>query len=415
MIYRILLESYRQAMGQLSGNKLRTLLSLLGISIGIFCIIAVKSAVDSLEVEIRDSFNELGDDVIYISKRPWNEDPGQNYWKYMRRPEPNFSDFRQMEGQLLNANLVSMVYFIRRSTLKFGNNALENVISLAITEDYGPMFDFKFESGRYFSPFEYSSGANSVILGSETAEELFQGIDPIGQTIRVGGNKYQVIGVLERKGESLINIVNYDFALIMTVTSARKYFNLGNNSPYGSNLAVKLGNNATMDDLKDELEYKMRVHRRLKPVEDNNFALNEMTMLTNILDGFFRVINIAGFLIGIFALFVGMFSVANIMFVSVKERTNIIGIKKALGAKYAVILLEFLIESIILCIIGGAFGLLLVFLTMKAITAAIDFNLFLSLSNITIGIITSIVIGILAGILPAISAAKLDPVEAMRK
>lgn len=415
MISRILLESFRQAVGQLYGNRLRSILSLLGISIGIFCIISVKSAVDSLEMDIRDSFTELGDDVIYITKNSWEEDPRQNYWKSMRRPDPNFSDYRALKAKLKNSQDISMIYILGSRTLKFNNNSVENALLCGITEEYGRMFDLKLEAGRYFSPFEYQNGSNKAIIGSVAAEELFGAIDPIGNEVKMMGRKFQIIGIIERKGESLINIINFDEALLISVPSARKIYNLGDNSPFGSNLAVKAAEGVSLEDIKDEVEFQLRNHRRLKPVEDNNFSLNELTMLSNLLDGFFSVLNAAGFLIGIFALFVGMFSVANIMFVSVKERTSIIGIKKALGAKSAVILLEFLVESVILCVIGGIIGLAFVFGTMALISAFIDFKLFLSMNNILIGLVTSIIIGVLSGILPAISAAKMDPVEAMRK
>jgi putative ABC transport system permease protein len=414
-ILRIILESYRQAIGQLTGNRLRSFLSLLGISIGIFCIIAVKSAVDSLESNIRDSFNELGDDAIYITKQPWTEDPSMNYWKYLRRPNPNITDYRALRTRMTTHQYVSMVYFLGGKTLKHASSSVDNVFMLATTEDYSRMFNIKLQSGRYFSPFEYQNGTNKVIIGSEIAKELFDKKDPIGRDVKLFGRTYQIIGVFEPKGESLINIANYDEAAMITIPNARKMFNLGINSPYMSNLSIKAAPGATLDDIRDEAEQILRSHRRLKPKEDSNFAVNELTMLTNLLDGFFRVLNIAGFLIGIFALFVGMFSVANIMFVSVKERTSLIGIKKALGARSRVILLEFLIESVILCIIGGIMGLFFVFISLYAISALINFQLALSFTNVLIGVITSAVIGILSGVLPAIQAAKLDPVEAMRQ
>jgi len=415
MFGRILLESFRQAKSQLKGNRLRSILSLLGISIGIFCIISVKSAVDSLEVSIKDSFKQLGDDVVYVTKTPWSEDPRQNYWKYVRRPNINFSDYRALKARLLNSENVSMIYFIGGKTVKYSNNTLEGVFTAAITDEYVRMFDLKLEDGRGFSPFEYQRGTNKAIMGAVAAEKLFGNADPIGKNIKLLGRNYQIIGIIEKKGESLINFVNFDESILISVTSAQKIYNLGNNSPFGANLSVKASAGTSLDDVKDEVDMVLRSHRRIKPIEESNFSLNELTMLTSLLDSFFKVINIAGFMIGIFALFVGMFSVANIMFVSVKERTSIIGIKKAIGAKSGVILLEFLVESIILCIIGGVVGLGFVFATLFLVTAFIPFELFLSVENILIGLITSAAIGILSGILPAMQAAKMDPVEAMRK
>lgn len=179
-------------------------------------------------------------------------------------------------------------------------------------------------------------------------------------------------------------------------------------------LAIKADRTVEINELKDEVIGILRSKRKLKPTEENNFAVNILSMLTDLLGQFFSTLNIAGFFIGVFALIVGMFSVANIMFVSVKERTNIIGIKKALGAKRYIILLEFLIEAIILCIIGGLVGLILVFVAMKGISAAAGMYMGLSFSNIMWGVVTSITVGIIAGIIPALQASKMNPVDAIR-
>src|SRR5690606_4795096 len=209
------------------------------------------------------------------------------------------------------------------------------------SEHYAEIQGLQFEKGRYFTPEEFRSGVDKVVIGAVVAESLFGVTDPIGQYISFSGRKFQVIGIIKRKGKSIINIMDFDEAMIITLNCGRKFLNVSDKSPFGSFITVKPGPGITVEELKDDVVQVMRKHRRLKPVEDENFSINELTMLSKVLDQFFAVLNIAGWLIGIFAIFIGMFSVANIMFVSVKERTPIIDIKKALGATQRVILLEF--------------------------------------------------------------------------
>ena len=416
IIFRILYESFDQAFHELRVNKLRSFLSLLGITIGIFCIIAVMSAVDSLEDNIKGSFEQLGNDVIYISKLPWAEDPSKSYWKYFQRPVPSYEDYQIIKTRVKTAGEVSLSVRIGSRTAKYRSNSVEGAIVTAATHEYAAIFAMQLDQGRYYSTYEYENGSDKVILGYTIAEELFGAIDPIGKNIKLMGRTLQVIGVIEKSGKSLINIMDYDEAIFLSYTLAKKMSDVKmRNNPFATQLIVKSNEESSIEALKDEVTGVLRAHRRLKPKEIDDFSINEISVITQFLDQIFRVLNIAGIIIGGFAILVGIFSVANIMFVSVKERTNIIGIKKALGAKRHFILLEFLIEAIVLCILGGMIGLLLVFVVMKILTQAIDFQLFLSIGNIGFGVILSVIIGVIAGLIPANQASKLDPGEAMRK
>ncbi len=417
-LLRILSEGAAQAWQQLVANKLRSFLSLLGITIGIFCIIGVKSAVNSLEDNIRGSLEKLGNDVIYIEKFSWAEDPGANYWKWMRRPNFSFSEYEVLRDNLDNADLIGYWQFLGAKTVKWHSNSVERVFLLGMTEDCRDLFHLEFDGdGRYFSPVEYQNGTDVCILGGVIAEEIFGvDVDPLEKEVNVSGRKLRVVGVLKKSGKELLKPFNFDNGILVGYNLARRGFGVRAKGDFDrTSLLVKAKSGVDLEVMKDEITGVLRGERRIKPREENNFALNTLSVLSGLFDSVFGTLNIAGFIIGIFALFVGMFSVANIMFVSVKERTNIIGIKMALGAKRWFILLEILFEAVALCIVGGLIGLSLIWMVTFAISQAMDFDIHLSFSNTLIGILTSILVGVLSGLIPAAQASRMDPVEAIRK
>lgn len=417
-LFRIFFESVRQAFQQLSGNKLRTALSLSGITIGIFCVIMVLSAVDSLEANIQESFKQLGDDVVYVSKMPWGEDPQRgNFWKYQRRPEFSYRDFEEIRDNVQSSSISTFTVFIGGSTVEYHTSNASNVFVVAVTPHYKDMFGLKFYKGRYFSPVEFQRGTNQIVIGYDVAQTLFRpSEDPIGKYIKIKGQRLQIIGVLEKEGKDLINPLNFDDAAILPYNTARKYVNLrkaGLNMGRTS-ISVKAKKGVRVETLQAELTGVLRASRMLKPLEENNFELNTLSIVSQIFENIFGVIRIAGYIIGLFAIIVGGFSVANIMFVSVTERTRLIGVKKALGAKNYVILMEFLVEAIILCLIGGIIGLLFVVLGAEAATRVAEYNIYLSPSNALRGLFIASASGIVAGIIPAYRASKMVPVEAIR-
>jgi len=414
VFFKIIYESMVQALQSLIGNKLRTFLSLLGITIGIFCIIAVKSAVDSLEQSIKSGFNELGSDVLYVDKMPWGEDPNQNYWKYAKRPDASYKDYEAISEKSKLSYKSAFTVFTGGKTIKYKSSSVSNTFIMGSTYDYQQLQNLEIERGRYLTQQEYITGANKLVLGFQTAQALFNTIDPIGKYVKLFGQKYQVIGVLKSEGDNPFNFLNFDEVLWVSFPNIKRFVNTNENSRIGRMLNIKAKEGVDVQELKGEITSILRASRRLKPKEEKNFALNELSALSGVLDSVFGVLNIVGLLIGFFALLVGMFSVANIMFVSVKERTNIIGIKKALGAQRFIILLEFLIESIILCLIGGLIGLVLVVTILKIISSLIPFEMYLSMYNVVFGVSASVIVGIISGIIPAIQASKLDPVVAMR-
>jgi len=415
IIFRVLKESLRQAEQQLVSNKLRSFLTLLGITIGIFCVIAVLSAVDSLEDNLVESFEKLGNDVLYIDKNTWTEDPGNNYWKYMARPSPNLEDLKAIQRKSKLAQFASLSVFIPSSQIKTGKTYVEGAYFAGITEDYDRVIKMEFEDGRYFSSAEFQNGSDQIIVGNKLATGLFPRGDAVGKEVKAMGRKFTIVGVLKIEGASLINIMPVDEAAFFPYKTMRKMININSNSNWGTMLNVKAKRGEDLEEMKYELASIIRPVRGLKPRDEDNFAINQVTMLTSIIESVFKVLNIAGFVIGLFAMLVGAFGVANIMFVSVKERTPLIGIKMALGAKRYFILLEYLAEAVILCLIGGIAGLLMVWGILSLFSIILQFEMYISMTNILIGLILSIIIGIISGIVPALHASRMDPVEAIRK
>jgi len=412
LIFRLIIESFKFAYNSLVVNRLRTFLSLLGITIGIFCIISVFTVIDSLERTIRDSMSKLGSNVIYIQKWPWGPPPGESeypWWKYMNRPIPKLTETQD----ILNRSGLSQyaVYFYGfNRTIQSGGNKAENVTMIGSSNGIIETWSLKIASGRPLTEEEFNSGSNFAMLGAGIADQLFPNSSPVGKMIKVQGFTLFIVGVFEKMGEDMFG-TSMDKRVLVPVKFAARM--VDPRTDMGQSIIVKGKTDIPAARLTDELEGIMRSIRRIKPSAENDFALNEVSLISGQLDSLFKVFNIAGWIIGGFAILVGGFGIANIMFVSVKERTKIIGLQKALGAKSKFILLEFLFEASVLSMIGGAIGLLIIYALTFVVSKVFDFNLVLTVGNIITGLMISIIIGLIAGVVPARAAAHLDPVEAM--
>ncbi len=408
---RLFTECLYFAWSALVNNKLRTFLSLLGVTIGILAIISVFTIVDSLEKNVRQSVSKLGSDVIYVQKWSWGAGDNEEYkwWEFLKRPQMKISELNKLQSRLQNSDASAFMISANR-TVKFENNSVENAEILAVSFEWNKIRNFDLANGRYFTESEVKSGKNNVIIGQDIAAAFFPVQSSFGKEIKINGRKCSVIGVFEKEGQDITGN-SLDQAVVVPIYFGKKFINKRSNPM----ILVKAKDSASNTALKDELRGVMRSIRKLKPQMPDNFSLNEISLIGNQLDSLFSVIDLAGWVIGGFSILVGGFGIANIMFVSVKERTKIIGIQKALGAKNSFILTQFLLESVFLCIAGGILGLFLVFLLATSITNFTDFMVELSIQNITLGIFVSVVIGIISGITPALSASKLDPVEAIRR
>lgn len=392
-------------------NKLRTLLSLLGITIGIFAIISVFTIIDSMERNLRDNVNAVGTNIIYLAKWPWvPEDNEYRWWKYMNRPEMTVAEFTEISEMVPSAEAVAISTGFS-SVIKRGNQSLDRVYVIGATFDYDKMRKTELEHGRYFTPFESRSGANAAIIGSTVAEELFPDEDPVGKEIKIRDKKLNVIGVFAKEGDNMFGF-SYDKQVLIPLKLAGNFINL---RWAGLDMILRGREDVNFEDFKEEAVSMMRQVRRLSPMAESNFSVNEVSALNKQLDSIFSVLNLVGGIIGIFSILVGGFGVANIMFVSVRERTTQIGIQKALGARPFVILLQFVFEAIMLSIVGGGVGLLLIFAGTVIVSSTTDFTIVLTLKNIIIGLGISSLVGAISGIFPAYSAAMMQPVKAIYK
>jgi putative ABC transport system permease protein len=404
-------ESFAFAFNSVTVNKLRTFLSLFGITIGIVSIISVFTVFDWMESSIKESIESLGDNTIYVEKWPWTPDPDIKWWDMMRWPPPGTDDY---EALLKRSNSSEAICYTVASgeIIKYRGTSINDTYIIAVTYDFQDVRSFELEKGRYFTESESAAGKPVAVIGSEMADKLFDNIDPLGREITIGRHKAQVIGVFKKEGSGGLADSGMDQVTVVPLNFSRQFVNFRN--PFlNSDIMIRGKPGVSVQQLSEEVTMILRAARRLGPGEENNFSINQASQITSTLEPVFRGINIAGWIIGGFSILVGGFGIANIMFVSVRERTSIIGIQMALGSKRRWILSQFLTESVLLSITGGILGLIFVFIGTLFVNYFYNLNMFLTAGNIILAIAISGTIGIVAGFAPASAASKMNPVEAI--
>jgi putative ABC transport system permease protein len=408
---RLLKESFGFALNALRNNKLRTLLSLLGVTIGIFSIIAVLAAVDSLDRKIKKDLSSLDKNTIYLMRFSFgpSEIP---QWKREQFPNVKYDEYEYLKNSLNDVNQMAFQFFVNRESVKYQSATVSDINVVPVSHEFIEIEGLEFDEGRFYNESESNSGAPVIVLGNEIASGLFEGSNPIGKNIRLYGQRFTVIGVLKKQGAGIFGDSN-DTSVFIPVNFLRRMYG-DNNDALTPVILIKPEKGVDMDAFKAELTQKLRNYRGMKTDEIDNFFINVLSGFTDLIDGIVGQMNVVGWIISGFSLLVGGFGIANIMFVSVKERTNLIGIQKSLGAKNRFILFQFLFEAVILSVIGGVVGLFLVWIISIVLTKAMDFEFVLSIGNVILGTSLAAIIGLISGIMPAITASKLDPVEAIR-
>jgi putative ABC transport system permease protein len=413
-IAQIIGTSIIQAFRELRANKLRSFLSLLGITIGIFCIIAVLTALDSMKNNIQKEVSTLGSDVLYVGRWPWMDEGGEyKWWEYWRRPGVTPAQAKAVETLVPDVAFATICLPNSRMTVKHNDMEASSIQGYAVLSNFDRIQNIEIAKGRYLNAAELDGGSDVAVLGDEVYQTLFPGgADPFDKTVNFLGRKFAVVGVMKKTGENMAGF-DFDNAVIFPYYSAAAVLDLKSLN-YDPMLMIKAASGKNIDEVKYEVEGVLRRMRKVRPGQANDFAINQLSQFSERLDIFFGMVNVIAWVIGGFSLIVGAFGIANIMFVTVKERTKVIGLKKALGARRASILWEFLLEAIVLCLVGGAVGILIVLLLSFALTYALNYQVALSLGNFFIGIFVSVIVGVLSGYIPARSASKLDPVVAIR-
>ncbi|MBP9794136.1 MAG: ABC transporter permease [Flavobacterium sp.] len=412
MIYlRLLKESFGFAINALRNNKLRTLLSLLGVTIGIFSIIAVLAAVDSLDRKIKKDLSTLDKNSIFLFKYSFGPSDIPD-WKVEQFPNVTYQEYEYLSKSLNNLDAMCFQLFAQRESIKYEGKTVSSVSVVPVTYELEDIQSLAFKEGRFFNESESNSGKPLIVLGHDIVKNLFDGSNPIGKQVRLYGQKFTVIGVLKKVGAGIFGEED-DTTVYFPVNFMRRLYG-DNNDKLMPVILIKPVEDVDINAFKNELTLKLRSFRGMKVSEVNNFFMNVLSGFADKLDSILNIVSWVGVAIAFFSFLVGGFGIANIMFVSVKERTNLIGIQKSLGAKNKFILLQFLFEAIFLCFIGGFIGICLVWGLSLILTNILEFDFVLGLTNVLWGFGLSLGVGLIAGIIPAFMASRLDPVEAIR-
>ena len=399
------------AMQELRVNKLRTFLSLFGITIGIFCIIGVLATVDSLERKVQTDLKSLGNNTIYIDKWQYSGGPDYPWWKFLKRPDMKYEELRFIKSKSQLAEYAA--FFVQSNVnLSHDDNILSNIGLFGVSNEYHNIQTIEISEGRYLNESDFERGLAVGVIGNKIAEEFFgSAAKAVNKEISYNGRRIYIIGIIKKQGQSFIGGIDYDQSVLVPYRYFASVYNPDNSSP---RILVQGKPSVASSSLSDELNGVMRQIRRLSPQQEDNFSCNDVAIFSQQVKGFFGQVSTGGWFIAGLSLLVGAFGVANIMFVTVRERTSQIGLKKAIGAKSRTILTEFLLESAFLCIIGGLVGLGLVWILSLVLSSVLPFPIFIAPNIIALALSICIVLGIFAGIIPASIAAKMDPVVAIR-
>jgi putative ABC transport system permease protein len=405
-------ESFRIAWAQIRANKMRSVLTALGVIIGIVAVTLMGTAIRGIDTGFQNSLAMLGDDVLYVQKWPWGG--VEDWWNYVNRP-----NVRPQEAEKLNRIIaatenslleIALPVVGRGSSVKYGDGKVNGVYTIGTTGDYARINGAEYREGRLFTETESAAARQVCVLGYDVADALFPSRSPLGETVIISGQPFEVVGVFAKQGEFL-GLFSFDNQVVIPLAAFQKYYG----TRRGAELRVKVRDRNRLEEGKEELVGAMRRVRGQLPEERDNFSVNDQQAFKAQLDPVKNGIALAGLFITGLSLFVGAIGIMNITFVSVKERTKEIGTRKALGARRRSILLQFLIEAVSICLIGGAVGMVISFTLFLGIRqASPNFPVQFSPDLVLVSMMVSVVTGIVSGFAPAWGASRLDPVVALR-
>ncbi len=404
-------ESVFIAIESLRTNKLRAFLTLLSIAIGVFAIIVAISLVKSINGTVENQMEALGDNTYYIFRNPKIQFGNHNWRKYRNRKIINYSDYQDFKKQITSATAVAAVSNPSTQTIKFGNlETNPDVMVLGTDADYFSATNLIVTEGRPFVQDDIDFNRNFAIIGNDVVQIIFPGVDPIGKTITISKQKYEVIGVLETRGAMLGQ--KQDNTVLLPISQFLKY----HSEPWEETLTlmIKVRDKEDLSYSIDESIGVMRAIRNQKPWELNSFELETNESIQDQFASITGFLSIFGMATGFIALIAAGVGIMNIMLVTIKERTREIGIRKAIGAKKSWILIQFLIETITISQIGGFIGILGGFITSSLLSSMLGLDIIFPFDWVIIVIFICTLIGVGFGLYPAMKAANLDPIEALR-
>jgi putative ABC transport system permease protein len=406
------IESFRIAFSVIRAHKMRSTLTALGVIIGIIAVTLMGSAIGGIETGFERSLSVIGDDILYVEKWPWHH--VDDWWNYRNRRTMQVryaEDLKRIIAATPNSNLVIAVPTMNTvRNVKFRDVEVRGVFTQGTTDEFLLTSTTGFREGRFFNEAESRGGRNVVILGWDVAEALFPSETPLEKTVLISGTPFRVIGVFSKQG-SFLGLFSFDTYAVMPLPAFMKTVS----SRLDTSIRVKVRDKSQMAAARDELTGAMRRVRGLQPEQKDDFSINEQQGLRDTIGPIKAGIAGAGLFVTGLALFVGAIGIMNITYVSVKERTREIGTRKAVGARRRTILMQFLVEAISICLVGGVIGLVLSWLLCAAVAAAFpSFPLQFSVSLVLTGLIVSTLTGIFSGFAPALTASRLDPIEALR-
>lgn len=406
------IEAFRIAWSQIRAHKMRSILTALGVIIGIIAVTLMGAAIAGIQIGFDRSLAVIGDDLLYVDKWPWHH--VDDWWNYRnrRRMEVVYAEqLKRIIDSTPNTHLITAVPALNTSrSIKYGDMQVNGVFTQGTTDEFLQTSTAQFSQGRFFTPTESRGGRNVVVLGYDVAQALFSNTSPLGKTVIIDGNPFRVIGVYAKQG-TFLGLFSFDTYAVVPLGAFEKAFSARRDAE----IRVKMKNKNQMEEAKAELEGAMRRVRGLQPEQQDDFSINEQGALRSTIDPIKSGIAVAGLFVTGLALFVGAIGIMNITYVSVKERTREIGTRKAVGARRRTILLQFLIEAVAICLVGGVIGLVLSYGMAAAVAAAMpNFPISFSFGLVIVGMLVSTLTGVFSGFAPALSASRLDPIEALR-